>query len=57
MGSALESATIAFLAAGEGAEQAELLEPWRAVLEQGGRPVLISDARDKIQMFEHLDRG
>src|ERR1700722_10753984 len=57
MGSTLKSATVAFLAAAEGAEQAELLEPWRAVLEQGGHPVLISDARDKIQMFEHLDRG
>src|ERR1700761_437864 len=57
MGSTLENATIAFLAAGEGTEQAELLEPWQAVLEQGGRPVLISDVRDKIQMFEHLDRG
>ena len=57
MGSTLKSATVAFLAAAEGAEQAELLEPWQAVLEQGGHPVLISDARDKIQMFEHLDRG
>jgi deglycase len=57
MGSTLENATIAFLAAGEGTEQAELLEPWQAVLEQGGHPVLVSDARDKIQMFEHLDRG
>src|SRR5580698_4777409 len=49
MGSTLKSATVAFLAAAEGAEQAELLEPWRAVLEQGGHPVLISDARDKIR--------
>jgi protease I len=57
MGSTLTSATVAFLAAGEGAEQVELLKPWQAVLEQGGHPVLISDARDKIQMFEHLDRG
>jgi protease I len=57
MGSALKSATVAFLAAAEGAEQAELQRPWQAVIEQGGRPVLISAAKDKIQMFEHLDRG
>jgi protease I len=57
MGRSLKSASVAFLAAAEGTEQAELQRPWRAVLEQGGSPVLISPARDKIQMFEHLDRG
>ena len=56
MGSALKSATVAFLAA-EGVEQAELQQPWQAVIEQGGVPVLISPAKDKVQMFEHLDRG
>jgi protease I len=48
---------VAFLAAGEGAEQSELQQPWQAVIEQGGEPVLVSPAKDKIQMFEHLDRG
>src|ERR1700677_2871374 len=57
MANALESRKIAFLAAAEGVEQAELVKPWQAVLDQGGQPVLISDAKDKIQMFEHLDRG
>jgi protease I len=57
MGSALQSAKVAVLAAAEGAEQSELQRPWQAVIEQGGEPVLISPARDKIQMFEHLDRG
>jgi protease I len=57
MGTGLESMSIAFLAAGEGTEQAELQAPWQAVLDQGGRPVLVSPAADKIQMFEHLDRG
>jgi protease I len=52
-----ESASIAFLAAAEGTEQVELTEPWQAVGEQGGRPVLVSPARDKIQMFNHLDKG
>ncbi len=53
----LESRSVAFLAAGEGTEQAELQKPWEAVLAQGGRPVLVSPAEGKIQMFEHLDRG
>jgi protease I len=57
MANALESMKIAFLAAAEGVEQAELVKPWQAVLDQGGQPVLISDAKDKIQMFEHLDRS
>jgi protease I len=57
MGTMLESRSVAFLAAGEGTEQAELQQPWEAVLAQGGRPVLVSPAEGKIQMFEHLDRG
>jgi protease I len=57
MATGLESLTVAFLAAGEGTEQSELRQPWQAVLDQGGRPVLVSPARDKIQMFEHLDRA
>jgi protease I len=48
---------VAFLAAAEGTEQAELTKPWEAVLAKGGRPVLVSPAEDKIQMFNHLDRG
>jgi protease I len=57
MGSALESLAIAFLAAEEGTEQSELRQPWEAVTAEGGRPVLVSPGRDKIQMFEHLDRA
>jgi protease I len=57
MGSALTSATVAFLVAAEGAEQSELQKPWQAVIEEGGRPVLVSPAKDKVQLFEHLDRG
>jgi protease I len=53
----LESARIAFLAAAEGTEQAELIEPWQAVFAMGWRPVLVSPAQDRIQMFRHLDRG
>jgi protease I len=57
MGSVLKSATVAFLVAGEGAEQSELQQPWEAVTEAGGHPVLVSPAKDKVQLFEHLDRG
>src|SRR5450755_4016724 len=57
MGTALKTASVAFLAAAEGTEQSELQHPWDAVIAQGGRPVLVSPAPDKIQMFEHLDRG
>jgi protease I len=52
-----ESASVAFLAAAEGTEQVELTEPWQAVRAAGGRPVLVSPARGKIQMFHHLDKG
>jgi deglycase len=52
-----ESAKVAFLAAAEGTEQVELTRPWEAVRAQGGRPVLVSPASGKIQMFNHLDRG
>jgi protease I len=56
MGAAL-TAPVAFLAAAEGTGQSELQHPWDAVIMQGARPVLVSPARDKIQMFEHLDRA
>lgn len=51
------SARVAFLAAAEGTEQVELTEPWKAVEAEGGQPMLVSPARDKIQMFQHLGRG
>ena len=57
MAGRLDSLTVAFLAAGEGTEQSELRQPWQAVTEEGGRPVLVSPATGKIQMFEHLDRA
>ena len=54
----LQGRTIAFLVANEGVEQIELTEPWRAVEEAGGRPVLIApDANKKVQAFNHLDKG
>ncbi|MFC5204782.1 type 1 glutamine amidotransferase domain-containing protein [Streptomyces kaempferi] len=48
---------IAFLTAPEGVEQIELTEPWEAVLEAGGEPVLVSTKRGRIQAFNHLDKA
>lgn len=53
----LQGRTIAFLIAPEGTEQVELTEPWKAVSEAGGRPVLISTKDGEAQLFNHLDKG
>ncbi|MGY1434037.1 type 1 glutamine amidotransferase domain-containing protein [Streptomyces reniochalinae] len=48
---------VAFLVAPEGAEQIELTDPWDAVKEAGGTPILLSTSAGPIQAFDHLDRG
>ena len=48
-------ATIAFLVAAEGIEQAELVDPWAAVEKAGHQPVLVSPKSGTVQLFEHLD--
>jgi protease I len=53
----LSGRRVAFLVAGEGIEQVELTDPWEAVLEAGGEPVLVSPASGKVQAFHHLDKG
>jgi protease I len=53
----LSGRTVGFLCAEEGTEQVELTEPWRAVEEAGGTPVLISETPGSIQAFHHLDKG
>lgn len=57
--SAVEAPTgkVAFLVAGEGIEQVELTEPWKAVEAAGLQPVLISPEAGEVQAFEHLDKG
>jgi protease I len=57
MASALQGRTIAFVVANEGIEQAELTSPWDAVLEAGGRPVLVATKPGTVQAFHHLDKG
>jgi len=54
MPSSLSGKTIAFLVAPEGAEQAELTEPWKAVEQAGGTPELVSTEVGKVQAFNHL---
>ena len=49
--------TIAFLAAAEGIERVELTEPWAAVVEAGGSPVLLSPEKGEVQTFDHLDKA
>jgi protease I len=53
----LDGRTIAFLVAPEGTEQVELTEPWNAVRDAGGSPVLVSTQTGTIQAFNHLDKA
>jgi protease I len=57
MAGQLAGKTIAFLVANEGIEQVELTEPWRAVHEAGGHPVLAAPNSGKAQAFNHLDKA
>ncbi|MER6914370.1 type 1 glutamine amidotransferase domain-containing protein [Streptomyces sp. NPDC000594] len=48
---------VAFLVAPEGIEQVELTHPWRAVLDSGGIPALVSTRPGRVQAYDHLDRA
>lgn len=48
---------VAFLVAGEGIEQVELTEPWKALADAGFEPQLLSPESGEVQMFNHLDKG
>ncbi|MBB5122458.1 glutamine amidotransferase [Streptomyces eurocidicus] len=48
---------VAFLVAPEGVEQTELTDPWRAVKEAGGSPVLVSTDSGTVRAFHHLDKA
>jgi protease I len=56
MAQELEGKRIAFVAT-DGVEQAELTEPWEAVKEAGGDPVLVSPKNEPIQAAQHADKG
>jgi protease I len=57
MSDELRGKRIAFLVAQEGVEQVELSEPWKAVEQAGGEPVLIAPESGEVQAFEHLDKS
>jgi deglycase len=48
---------VAFLVANEGVEQAELVEPWRAVSSMGAHPQLLAPKVGEVQAFRHRDRS
>jgi protease I len=57
MAGRLEGKTIAFLTANEGVERVELTDPWEAVEQEGGTPVLLAPETGEVQLFEHLDKS
>jgi protease I len=56
MSGELAGRRIAFMIANEGAEEAELTEPWQAVQDAGGIPELLAPEPGKAQAVSHLDR-
>ncbi len=57
MADELNGKKVAFLVAQEGIEEVELTEPWKAVEQAGGEPVLIAPERGEVQSMEHLDKS
>ncbi|MBO0866315.1 MAG: type 1 glutamine amidotransferase [Mycobacterium sp.] len=58
MASALQGKRIAFLVANVGVEQVELTQPWSAVEEAGGTPVLIAPQKEQVQaMNGDVEKG
>ena len=54
MSNDLADKKVAFLVAPEGAEQVELTQPWEAVKNAGGTPILVSTEVGKVQAYNHL---
>ncbi len=48
---------IAFLTAGEGIEEVELTQPWKAVTDAGHTAELLSLEDGEVQLFQHLDKS
>jgi protease I len=57
MSNELDGKKIAFIVANEGVEQVELTEPWEAVQNAGGEPVLAAPKSGDVQAFNHLDKA
>ena len=45
------------MVANEGIEQIELLQPWRAVLDAGGRAEVVAPQPGMVETMRHLDRA
>ncbi len=56
MAGKLQGKRVAFLAT-DGVEQVELTEPWKAVEQEDGTPVLVSVKDGEIQGVNHLDKA
>lgn len=54
MAAALDHAPVAFLAAGQGTDQAELAHAWYAVLARGGQPVLVSPSCGEVELRQNF---
>jgi protease I len=57
MADELNGKKVAFLVAQEGIEEVELTEPWKAVEQAGGEPVLIAPESGAVQSMKHLDKS
>jgi protease I len=53
MADELQGTTVAFLVANAGVEQVELQAPWQAVIDAGGRPVLVAPEAGEVQAYNH----
>ena len=57
MASELSGQKVAFVVAQEGVEEAELIEPWKAVEDAGASPELIAPESGVVQAMRHLDKS
>lgn len=57
MAGQLAGRRVAFLVANEGVEQAELTQPWQAIEQAGGTPVLIAPDAGKVQAVRAFARA
>ncbi len=57
MANVLRNVRVAFVVANAGVEEAELLRPWRAVADAGGRPDVVAPLPGFVETMHDLDRG
>lgn len=53
----IDGMRVAFVVANEGIEQVELVQPWKAVQEAGGRPQLVAPDPGEAQGMNHMDKA